>query len=517
MLKKLRVALAVIFWLGITLLLLDFTGGLHAYLGWMAKLQFLPAVLALNVGVIVGLILLTLVFGRVYCSVICPMGVFQDGISWLRAHTSKKPFEYKKENKWLRYGVWVLFVACLVAGVHVIVTLLAPYSAYGRMVQNILQPVYLWGNNLLATLAERAHSYTFYKEEVWLTSGISLAISVVTLLVVGFLAWKNGRVYCNSICPVGTTLSFFSRFAMFRPMIDASQCVRCHTCERKCKAQCISITKEEVFIDHSRCVDCFNCIDSCPKGGLKYRFAWGPGTKKADSVRGEAKNEGPSTKKADSVRGEAEVTGRRAFMTGTAVAVGAAALKGVEARAQEAAKKVDGGFAEVLPKQTIKREVPITPPGSVSVKHFYQHCTGCQLCVAECPNNVLRPSGDLDHLMQPEMGYEKGFCRPECTRCSELCPAGAIRKISREEKTQYHIGTAHVNPDLCLMATGKSNCGKCAQACPSGAVALIKDGDVRRPVVAEEMCTGCGACEYLCPVRPISAITVNGRFNHYND
>ena len=145
MLKKLRVAFAVIFWLGITLLLLDFTGGLHAYLGWMAKLQFLPAVLALNVGVIVGLILLTLVFGRVYCSVICPLGVFQDGISWLRAHKSKKPFEYKKENKWLRYGVWAVFVIALVAGVHVIVSLLAPYSAYGRMVQNLLQPIYIYG------------------------------------------------------------------------------------------------------------------------------------------------------------------------------------------------------------------------------------------------------------------------------------------------------------------------------------------------------------------------------------
>ena len=436
MLKKLRVALAVVFWLGITLLFLDFTGGLHAWLGWMAKLQFLPAVLALNVGVIVGLVLLTLVFGRVYCSVICPLGVFQDGISWLRAHRSKKPYKYHKEMKWLRYGVWVLFVVALVAGVHVIVSLLAPYSAYGRMVQTLLQPVYLWGNNLFAALAERAGSYAFYEKEVWVKSLPSLIVAVVTLVVIVVLAFKGGRTYCNTICPVGTTLSFFSRFAMFRPMIDADKCVRCKTCELHCKAQCISITKEEVFIDHSRCVDCFNCIDSCPQGGLKYKFAWG---------------------KRDSSPAAQNDKGRRAFMTGTAVAVGAAALKGVEARAQ-AVTKVDGGFADVLPKQAPEREVPVTPPGSKSVKHFYQHCTACQLCVAECPNNVLRPSGKLDHLMQPEMSYEKGFCRPECTRCSELCPAGAIEKISREEKTQYHIGTARVNPDLCLMSTGKASC-----------------------------------------------------------
>ena len=496
MLKKLRVALAWIFWIGITLLFLDFTGTLHAYLGWMAKLQFLPAILAVNVAVIVFLVLLTLVFGRVYCSVICPLGIFQDGISWLGTHKNKKPYQYRKENKWLRYGVWVLFVVCLIAGVHVVVTLLAPYSAYGRMVQNLLQPVYLWGNNLLATLSERAGSYAFYEKEVWLKSVPSLLIAIGTLVVVAALSFKGGRTYCNSICPVGTTLSFISRFSMFRPMIDESQCVRCHSCERKCKAQCIEISPERVHIDHSRCVSCFNCIDTCPKGGLKYRFAWGRCANNTPSAHGEAEK------------------GRRAFLNGTAIAVGAAALKGIEARAQEVAKKTDGGFADVLPKQAPQRDIPLTPPGSESVKIFYQKCTGCQLCVAECPNNVLRPSGNLEHLMQPEMSFEKGWCRPECTRCSELCPAGAIRKISQEEKTEYHVGTARVNVDLCLEATGKSKCGKCAESCPAGAIAMVQQEAGRRPVITEEVCIGCGKCEYLCPVRPISAITVNGRTQH---
>ena len=498
MLKKLRVALAWIFWVGITLLFLDFTGTLHAYLGWMAKVQLLPAVLALNVGVIVALVLLTLVFGRVYCSVICPLGVFQDGISWLGTHKDKKPYHYRKENKWLRYGVWVVFVVLLVLGVQAAVALLAPYSAYGRMVQNLLQPVYLWGNNLLATLAERAGSYTFYEKEVWMRSLPTFIIAVVTLVVIVVLSFKGGRTYCNSICPVGTTLSFLSRFAMFRPMIDADKCKHCKACELHCKAHCIEITKDSAHIDHSRCVDCFNCIDECKFGALKYRFAW-----RKDSSPSAQNDKNPQNDK-----------GRRAFMTGTALAVGAAALKGIEARAQEAAKKVDGGFAEVLPKRAPEREVPLTPPGSQSVKDFYRRCTGCQLCVAECPNNVLRPSTDLEHLMQPEMSFEKGFCRPECTRCSELCPAGAIRKITREEKTQYHVGTARVNVDLCLEATGSSQCGKCAQSCPTGAITLIEQGETRRPAVAEEVCIGCGACEYLCPVRPVSAITVNGRRQH---
>ena len=475
MLKRIRIGAAVVFWLGITLLLLDFTGVLHGYLGWMAKIQFLPAVLALNVVVIAALVLLTLVFGRVYCSVICPLGVFQDGISWLGTRKSKAPYKYKKELKWLRYGIWVAYVACLVAGIQVVVSLLAPYGAYGRIISSIKHPV----------------------------AGPTIIIAAVTLIAVAALSLKGGRTYCNSICPVGTTLSFFSRFAMFSPVIDADKCKHCKACEHACKAQCIAIGKDEQKIDYSRCVDCFNCLETCKFGALSYKFAWGRHPERSEGS--------PVT---DSSAKPQNDSSRRAFMAGTAVAVGAAALKGVEARAQEAAKKVDGGYADVLPKQALDREIPITPPGSKSVKDFYRHCIACQLCVVECPNNVLRPSSDPERLMQPEMGYENGFCRPECTRCSEVCPAGAIEKITREEKTQYHIGTAHVDLQACISATGKTHCGKCASKCPVGAIHMVKTETGMAPAVNEEVCIGCGACEQYCPVRPISAITVNGKYQH---
>ena len=497
MLKKIRVALAIIFWLGITLLFLDFTGALHGWLGWMAKLQFLPAVLAVNIAVIIFLVLLTLVFGRVYCSVICPLGVFQDGVAHLnvarkRKNKNRKPYSYSPEMKWLRYGVWALFVIALIAGVQALVALLAPYSAWGRIVQNLFQPVYIWINNLFASLAERANSYTFYDKEVWLRSLPTFIVAIVTLVAVVILAWKNGRTYCNTICPVGTTLSFFSRFAMFRPVIDAEKCKNCKVCEHNCKAACINIAEHK--IDYSRCVDCFNCLEDCKFGALKYKYAWGK------------KEQAPSP--AEPAQSDA---GRRAFIAGAALAVGTAALK-----AQE--KKVDGGFATLLDKEVPERDIPLTPPGSKSVKDFYRRCTACQLCVAECPNNVLRPSTDLKHFMQPEMSYERGYCRPECTRCSEVCPAGAIRKITKEEKTQYHVGTARVNPALCVVEKGVE-CGNCARHCPAGAIMLVKDEETgyRRPVVNEEKCIGCGACENLCPARPISAITVNGRHNHINE
>ena len=89
MLRKTRIALAAIFYTAITLLFLDFTGTLHTWFGWMAKIQFLPALLALNVGVVAVLILLTFLFGRVYCSVICPLGVMQDIIAWMGKKVKK--------------------------------------------------------------------------------------------------------------------------------------------------------------------------------------------------------------------------------------------------------------------------------------------------------------------------------------------------------------------------------------------------------------------------------------------
>ena len=120
MLRKIRVVLAAIFFTCITLLFLDFTGTLHAWFGWMAKIQFFPAILALNAGVVIILMILTLVFGRVYCSVICPLGVFQDIVSWINGKRGKKHrmrFRYSPAKSWLRYGVLVLFIAALVAGI----------------------------------------------------------------------------------------------------------------------------------------------------------------------------------------------------------------------------------------------------------------------------------------------------------------------------------------------------------------------------------------------------------------
>lgn len=596
MLKKLRITLAVLFFVGITLLLVG-TGlhwwgwsedpGVSSQLGWMAKLQFLPSLLAGNFIVVAALVLLTLVFGRIYCSVICPLGVMQDAINWLsekfhkkkarkaaivpaapikdpmadkraadrsaveslKAYVSRDDEEaeaakakelalkqelarleaegireagqdadsknssaasyinqgrvvrkpapvdtaaiearkkaaheafvaklkqqhhhYHKEMKVLRYAAWAIYVAVLLIGIQAVVALFAPYSAYGRIVRGILHPAQAWVVTLIA------------------------AVTLVALVVI---AWTSGRAYCNTICPVGTTLSFFSRFAMFRPMIDTAMCKGCGSCEKACKAHCIDSQARK--IDYSRCVDCFSCISSCPQGGVKYKFAYAKPAAKASGTD----------------------EGRRAFMTGAVMAgtaVAAGSLLGeVSAAAQN--MKVDGGLAEIAPKKAPKRETPVVPAGSGSVKDFYKHCTACQLCVANCPNNVLRPSTDIAHLMQPQMGFERGFCRPECTKCSQVCPAGAIKEVTPEQKTEIRIGHAVVNLDLCIANVNDESCGTCASHCPAGAIKMVKknpddEKSVRIPTANAERCIGCGKCEFLCPARPISAIHIEGNETH---
>ena len=494
MLRKLRLTLAILFFTCITLLFLDFTGSAHLWFGWMAKIQFLPAVLALNAGIIVLLVILTLVLGRVYCSVICPLGVFQDIVSRINGRRKKKKyrFSYSPALSWLRYGVLGVFVVALLAGIGSLVALLAPYSSYGRIAANLFAPVYRWGNNLLAYFAERADSYAFYSTDVWLKSMPTFFIALATVVILIVLAWRNGRTYCNTICPVGTVLGFLSRFALFRITIDTAKCNSCTLCSRHCKAACINSKAHQ--IDYSRCMACMDCIDTCKHGAISYRYAYGKHKPAVAPSPEQPSNEGGNS--------------RRSFLTATALVAATALVK-----AQE--KKVDGGLAAIEDKKIPDRQTPILPPGAQSARHFAQHCTGCQLCVSACPNGVLRPSTNLMKLMQPEMSYERGYCRPECKRCSEVCPTGAIHLTDLAEKVSTQVGHAVWVKENCVPLTDGVDCGNCARHCPSGAIQMIpsdpSDPDSPKiPAINVERCIGCGACENLCPARPFSAIYVEG-------
>lgn len=491
-LRKIRITLATVMFLGLTWLFLDFTGTAHAFLSWMAKVQLLEAVLAVNVVVVAALVLLTLVFGRIYCSVVCPLGIMQDLFGWLGKRVKKNRYTYSKALTPLRWAVCAVFVVALVLGFGSLAQLLAPYSAFGRIATNLLQPVYVAGNNVLASIAEHYDSYAFYHSDVWMRSAISLGIAAVTLVLLAALAWWNGRTWCNTVCPVGTVLSIFAKFSWLKIRFDEDKCKNCSLCTKNCKASCIDFKTHTV--DATRCVVCGDCIERCKFGALKYG-------------RGNLNNQGNHSN-----QDSPDDPSRRSFLLSSALLTTAAL-------AQQKDKIMDGGLAEIADKVAPERQTPLSPPGSLSQKNLQTHCTGCQLCISECPNQVLRPSDDLMHLMQPVMSYERGYCRPECTRCSEVCPAGAIKPIAVEVKASTQIGHAVWIRKNCIPLTDGVSCGNCARHCPQGAIEMVpSDPDDESspyvPAVNEARCIGCGACENLCPARPFSAIYVEGHEVH---
>lgn len=455
-----------------------FLGAGARWWGWMADIQFLPSLLSLNIGVIAVTLAVTLLLGRIYCSVICPLGILQDVSLNLRQRlgrakvrrqaksgakpdrTAVKRFSFSPERKWLRYGVLALSVAAYLAGAQVAIALIAPYSSYGRIVRSFIELGRPGG------------------------SAILIAAGLLCFVLITGLSAAWGRTWCNNICPVGSVLSLLSRVSLYKPVIDSSRCTGCHSCEKGCKASCID--SDTRTIDASRCIDCFDCLDNCKSGAISFSPSWG-GRKSSSS--------------------ETDGKGRRAFISTMAVLTA-----GGLAKAQDI--KTDGGLAPVQPKVNPERETRLVPFGAGSEANFYSRCTACQLCVSSCPSHVLRPSTDIRHLLQPQMVFTDGHCRPECTVCADVCPAGAILPLKAEEKLSIRIGVAKVNLDLCLVGKDDIDCGNCARHCPVGAIRMVQKDGHHIPVVMEDRCIGCGACEHLCPSRPLSAITVNGYSTH---
>jgi len=502
MLRKIRIIIAAVVLVLTTLLFLDFTGTIHGWFGWLTKMQLIPAILATNTVVIITLTVLTLLFGRIYCSVICPLGIFQDGISNISGQRKgkKNRFRYSPAKSWLRYGMTVLFIAALIAGVSVIVAILDPYAAYGRMASNFFSPLYRWGNNLLAIIAEKVDSYAFYSTDVRIKGWSAFGVAVVTLFAVGILAWRNGRTYCNTLCPAGTLFGFLSKFSLFRLILNEEKCTQCNVCERNCKASCINI--KTVKIDRSRCVACFNCIDNCKSGAIKYAPAKLYGKKITPEPVQNTKN-------------KTDDFSRRNMLASLGTMLVAGTIKAQQLH-------VDGGLAEIENKKIPDRKTPIVPPGALSIQNMKSKCTACQLCVSVCPNNILRPSDKLSTLMQPEMSFEHGFCRPECVECSLVCPTGAIRPVTTADKSALSIGWAVWIKENCVVNRDEVQCKACENHCPTGAITLLDNNSagnsnsLKIPAIDKERCIGCGACEYHCPARPFSAIYVEGHLRHHS-
>jgi polyferredoxin len=486
MLKNIRVIVSVLLFSIITFYFLDFANVLPKSVSVLLKLQFIPALLGLSFVTLAVLLALTLLFGRVYCSSICPLGVFQDIISWFARKTAKKKkrFKFNKAKTVLRWSVLALALIAHQAGVTFLWGLLDPYSAFGRVATHVFKPVYVAGNNLLATIFTHFGNYTFYVIDNSVLSVSTLLIALLTVAIVGFMAWKWGRTFCNTICPVGTVLGLLSKISLFKVRIDAAKCNHCGACAAKCKSSCIDGAGQ--IIDNSRCVACFDCLGSCKKDALHFRL--------------------PAKKAVEATTNEPDASKRQFLASAlvTAVAI-------PTALAEDKTKFISN-------KSAYTRQTPISPPGSLSAEHLLKHCTSCHLCISKCPTKVLKPAFmeyGIGGVMQPMMFFEKGFCNFDCTICADICPNNALVHLTEEQKHTTQMGRVVFNQDICVVHTEGTNCGACAEHCPTQAVTMVpyKDG-LTAPQANPDICVGCGGCEFICPVRPYRAIFVEGNKVH---
>ncbi|MEG8947716.1 4Fe-4S dicluster domain-containing protein [Rosettibacter firmus] len=477
--------------------MIDFTEQIPpAFTKYVLYFQFIPSLLKslaaftiLSTGFLLVL-LLTALFGRIYCSTICPLGFLQDIINYItkKIKKRKRRFEYLKEQKILRWSFLAFCVVLFLFGFAIGINLLDPYSIYGRIAGNIFRPTVIGLNNFISSILTNFKIYSLYPYEIKSFNLIPFLITISFLILIAYLSVKKGRLYCNTVCPVGTLLGYISKYSFFKIIIKDEECLSCGLCERDCKANCID--SDSKIVDMSRCVMCFDCISLCPTNGITFDYKKSIKTPEPELVEVDES--------------------KRNFLISTGVY-----LTSLSTILAQVKKQIVVTKPSTVP---IFRKYAISPPGSQSIKRFNSICTACHLCVSSCPTQVLQPSFleyGFTGMLQPRLNNKSGYCNFDCNICSEVCPTGAILPIDIEKKKLTQLGVAKFIKENCIVYTQRTECGACSEHCPTKAVHMIPfENNLVIPEVREEYCIGCGACEYACPVKPYKAIYVEGNPIH---
>lgn len=510
-LKKIRVVVSLIFLVATALVFLDYRNILPVDLiSGIVYLQFVPSLLkfinlvTISILGFIVVIVLTLLFGRVYCSTICPLGILQDVISWIARKFKKKRrryYAFSKPHNILRYSLLAVSVVVLLFGSVFVISLLDPYSNFGRIMTYFGKPVVVLANNGLSFILEKFDIFSLYPVHLVNVPFWVLLFPVIIAALVLWLSVTKGRLYCNTVCPVGALLGLLSKVSLFRIIIDHEECTGCSLCARVCKASCMNFL--EAKVDFSRCVGCYNCLTVCPTDAVKYR-SFSP----ARTVRTFFIRKPSDLNPADGGSGSPDL-GKRKFVKGSlAYLLGMAGISVIQ-------EKPVNKNPTTVPED---KEFSVSPPGSISHENFNDHCTACTLCISACPTFVLQPSileYGLTGIMQPHMDYHAGFCNYDCTICADVCPTGAIQQVVLEEKKLVQMGIAKFIKENCIVHTDKTDCGACSEVCPTKSCHMVPyEETLVIPEVLEKTCVGCGACEFACPTTPYKAIFVNGNYVH---
>lgn len=217
------------------------------------QVQIIPSAIQSCLGVTVAWIIATLLFGRIYCATVCPVGTLQDIVILSRRKVDPK-FTFRFENsKKIRWVILLAYVASLVAGIWVVAYVIEPWN----IMRNVASAV--------------RHADT---EMTWASVGISFGVGVSAgvIVFVGILlwAWKSGRSFCTTVCPIGSALGCLHSQSLMNIAIDPDKCISCMKCEEVCSCKCIKVS--ERLVDNSRCVRCFDCTAVCPNDAIRLQL-----------------------------------------------------------------------------------------------------------------------------------------------------------------------------------------------------------------------------------------------------
>ena len=368
------------------------------------------------VGIFIILIILTLLFGRFYCSCICPFGIIQEVFTLI----------FKKNNEPVKNRVYKYIISGITIGA-----------------------VVFGGSSILIRYIE---PYTIF------TSAMSISIiGIIGVVFVLCIVFFKNRYFCTNICPIGAILGIISKISLNK-IYMTDECISCGMCERNCPSGCIDAGENKV--DNEICIKCLKCISVCPKNAIKY-----------------GRNRNKKTVLFNSKR--REVIGCIAYIA----AIGAGASIGLN-----------------IVKNVIKKvRNVIIPAGSVDTVRMQNKCLNCNLCINNCPNKILKKSDEKFSVVHIDYSYGKGYCEYECNKCSQVCPSGAIKRITLSEKQNTRIAMAMIKDD-CMQ------CGHCIEVCPKGAIVHENSQPIR---IDGSKCIGCGKCKKFCPIDAIDIFAVN--------
>jgi ferredoxin len=488
-LKPIRVVVSLIFFLIIAVLFLDMSNDLPQELYDIALyLQMIPALVK---GGITGfaffaVLMLTFSFGRVYCSSICPLGTYQDIVSRIAMKFRKRmKYKYSKPQDILRYSITALTFISFAAGTMFFINLLDPLSLFGKIFFNFIRPLYIFLNNIFAELfSSFGSAYFHHRDMIEFNAAILIVVGLLFILIT-IMAIFRGRLYCNTVCPVGGLLSLISKATFFRLDFKDDPCSVCGACAMVCKAECIDIKRRT--LDFTRCIACYNCLTACPENSFEFKSF-----KDKTAPQNDESKITIDQSKRNMIVGSSAIAATALLSTKIVFA-----SSGNEFREREGLK-------------------PVLPPGAKSISHYANNCIACQLCVSACPTGVIQQRFYNDELglMQPRMDFIKNFCTFECTRCGEICPTEAISPLTLEEKITTQIGYVELDEHICIVFADETDCGACSEHCPTKAVYMVPWRNLRAPEIDPEICVGCGACEFACPTIPYKAIYVISNTEH---